>query len=54
MATYEVKDDAGKVYDIDAKDPESAMRRIADLYQVTVIAWREPRYCIHVGIPYGS
>lgn len=51
---YEVKDANGKVYAIDGMDPGSAMLRIADLYQVTVVAWRFPPAGIYVGIPYGS
>lgn len=48
-AVYEVKDAAGKVYQMDGDSPEHASQRVADLHRVTVVAWRHPRTTIVVG-----
>jgi hypothetical protein len=55
MPRFEVKTDAGQVVAIDADSPETAAARVADLYQVTVVATRPSREAvIRVGIPEGS
>ncbi len=57
MEMYEVKDDTGKVRRITGRDAEHACRRVADLYQVAVVAVRESRDArdaIRIGMPEGS
>jgi hypothetical protein len=48
---YEMKAADGRVYRMDGDDPVHAARRVADLHQVTVIAWRHPAVDIAVGCP---
>ena len=51
MTVYQVKDDTGKVYRLADSDPIRACQRVADLYGVTIVAWREsrdPKDAIHV------
>lgn len=48
MMRYEVKDEHDKVHIIHAHDPTDACKRIADLRQVRVIAWRAAPEPVHV------
>ncbi len=40
---YQIKDARGRVHRVAGADPLTAMRRVADLYQVAVVGWRESR-----------
>lgn len=44
MKAYEIKTADGKVYPMSAEDPIEACQRVADLYRVNVIAWRQPSW----------
>lgn len=54
MDSYELKLADGTVETWQGSSGEDAARRCADALGVTVIAWREPRVQIRVGIPEGS
>jgi len=47
---YDVQADTGKVYRMHAPSPGDACERVADLHNVTVIAWRTPRVALMPGI----
>jgi hypothetical protein len=40
----------GKVYAMSGDSPEHACERVADLYRVTIVAWREPRIALVIGL----
>lgn len=54
MRTYEIKLASGKVVTWQGRDGVDACKSAADCLRETVVAWREPRAAIHVGIPEGS
>jgi hypothetical protein len=49
---FELKLADGKTVEWDGETGEDAAVRAADCLGVEVVAWRWPRYGIHVGIPY--
>lgn len=56
MDEYEVltvENGKEKVRTIHAKDADDACKRVADLYQVEVIAWRNPPIKLQIGIGRG-
>lgn len=53
MYEYEVKAADGRVFRMRDSDPERACQRVADLHQVTVVAWRYPRVTLQTGVGRG-
>lgn len=52
METYEVRASDGRTFTMADDDPLHACKRVADLYRVTVVAWRESRAAaIRIGGP---
>jgi len=47
---WEILAAGGKVYVMAAATPEEACERVADLYGVTVVAWREPSIALVIGL----
>jgi len=47
---FEVLAQGGKVYVMPAQTWQQACERVADLYRVTVVAWREPSIAFVPGL----
>jgi hypothetical protein len=47
---FEVKADNGRTYTMHAASPGQALERVADLHQVSVVAWRTPRVQLVAGV----